>query len=92
MKKLKNNNFMKHKNQRFYHKINSSIIVIQKTINHSEEAKQKKNNLLNTIADIKVKFTKINQTFKMFIIKKTFKKVLQLISKTLIRLKKKFPL
>ena len=52
-----------------YHKIYSSNINQKATINHYEvKKKKKKNNLFNTIAHIKVKFTKINKTFKMFFI------------------------
>ena len=52
------NSFLKHNNYSYYHKINSSIIYQKAKITHYKVAKQKKNNLLNTIAHIKVKFTK----------------------------------
>ena len=51
------NSFLKYKNNSYYHKINSSIIYQRAKINHYKVLNQK-NNSLNTIAHIKVEFTK----------------------------------
>ena len=58
---------MQYKNHSYYQKINRRIINQKATIIHYDAEKQK-NNLLNTIAYMKVKFTKMNHTFEMFFI------------------------